>query len=352
MKIRMNKLFSLAIGAAALVWQPGSTLAGPLDSYIEGAKKEGEVRIGITIRTKSHGKLTGQKYIDAFEKRYPFLKVHFKRIGGSRERERVISEMAGGVVNFDVATVSETMVPTIVDAKLTRVTDWEKLGAPKHMVHPNGAGVSLRTPVFGIGYNRELVSDEEAKTFTWETCTDPKWRGKTATDDRPRHLNELYLPHGWGKEKTLDYAKRWAANKPSVEPSRSTGAQKLAVGAYHLICGMARRQIKDLQVNAGVKTLGIVFPEPIPVGIGDLIFVAEKGKNPNAATLFLVWTTTQEAQNILDDVDFSGHPSYEGNEINKIIKGKKVVYGKWEYSDKSDDHLAEILTAMGFPVVR
>jgi ABC-type Fe3+ transport system substrate-binding protein len=352
MRGHVVKMFVLVVFFGLLLVRPFPAASGPLDRYIEEAKKEGEVRIGVTLRMKSLGKVSGQKYIDAFQKRYPFINVKFKRIGGARERERVISEMAAGVVNFDVATTSETMVPTIMDAKLTQITDWVKLGAPKVMVHPKNAGISLRTPVFGIGYNRELVSDDEAKTFTWETCTDPKWRGKTATDDRPRHLNELYLPHGWGREKTLDYAKRWAANKPSIEPSRSTGAQKLAVGAYHLICGMPRSQVKELQVFGGVQSIGIVFPEPVPVGIGDLIYVTQKAKNPNAATLFLVWTTTQEAQNILDDINFTGHPSYEGNDINKILKGKKVVYGSWEYSDKSDDVLAEILTAMGFPVVR
>jgi ABC-type Fe3+ transport system substrate-binding protein len=296
------------------------------------------------------GKVAGQKYLDAFQKRYPFVKVNFKRIGGARERNQLISEMSGGVVNFDVATVSDTMVPTIVDAKLIQTVDWAKLGVPDALRHPRNIGVSLRTPVFGIGYNRDLVPDDVAKTFTWETCTDPKWKGKTASDDRPQHLKVLYFV--WGKEKTLDYAKRWAANKPAMEPSRSTGAQKLASGAYSLICGMPRRQAKDLQVYGGVKSIGIVFPEPIPVGVGDLIFVTAKAKSPNAATLFIAWTTTKEAQNVLDDVDFSGHPSFEGNDINDIIKGKKVAYESWENSDKSDEVLAEILQAMGFPVVR
>ncbi len=258
--------------------------------------------------------------------------------------------MAGGVVNFDVATVSETMIPTIVDAKLVQVVDWKKLGVPEALRHPKNIGVTLRTPVFGIAYNRDLIPDNVAKTFTWETCTDPKWKGKAATDDRPRHLNELY--YAWGKEKTLDYAKRWAANKPAMEPSRSTGAQKLASGAYHLICGMPRRQVKDLQVYGGNKSIGIVYPEPVPVGIGDLIFVTQKAKNPNAATLFVQWTTTPEAQKLLDDVDFSGHPSFDGSDVNQIVKGKKVAYGTWEQAAESDKVLAEILQAMGFPVVR
>ncbi len=68
--------------------------------------------------------------------------------------------------------------------------------------------------------------------------------------------------------------------------------------------------------------------------------------------LFVAWTATQEAQTILDDVDFSGHPAFEGSEVSRVTKGKKIVSGSWEYLPKSDDILAEILQAMGFPVVR
>ena len=329
-----------------------SSWAGPLDQYIEGAKKEGAIRIGVTLRKKSHGKPAGVKYLDAFAKKYPFLKVDFKRIGGARERERIVGEMSAGVINFDVGTISDTMVDTLMGAKVPMIVDWKQLGVRDFMVHPKNVGVSLRTSMYGIAYNKELIPEEEAKKFTWESCTDPKWKGKTATDDRPRHLNVLYQKDGWGKEKTLDYAKRWAANKPSVEASRSTGAQKLASGAYHMICGMPRRQVLDLQVHGGVKTIGIVYPEPIPVSSGDIIFVPQKGKHPNAGVLFLAWTATQEAQTILDDIDFSGHPAYDGSEINKMVKGKKTVSASWDYVSRSDDILADILQAMGFPVVR
>ena len=340
------------LGLWSLFLLPPSALSGPLDSYIEKAKKEGALRVGITIRKKRFGKPAGEKYLKAFEKQYPFLPLKFRRIGGSRERERVLAEMTAGLIKYDVVTMSETAVPTVVQAKLPLIVDWEKLGIPKSLIHPKNVGISMRTPIYGIAYNRELVSDEVAKTFTWETCNDPKWKGKTAMDDRPRHLNLMYQDNGWGAEKTIDYAKRWAANKVTVEASRSTAAQKLAVGAYPLICGMPRRQVRDLQVHGGVDSVGIVYPEPIPGGIGDIIYVPRKAKHPNAGVVFLAWTATKNAQNLLDTTDFSGHPSFEGNEVARTLKGKKVVYGDWAYSNRSDEILAKILQAMGFPVVR
>jgi ABC-type Fe3+ transport system substrate-binding protein len=210
----------------------------------------------------------------------------------------------------------------------------------------------MRTAVYGIAYNREKIPESVAQSLTWESCTEAKWKGKTAMDDRPRHLNILYQNDGWGREKTIDYAKRWAANKPAVEGSRSTATEKLAAGSYQMICGIPRRQVRDLQVNADAKNIGIVYPEPIPISFGDVIYIPQKAKHPNAAVLFLAWTSTLEAQTVLDDVDFSGHPAFEGSDVNKITRGKKIVRSGWEYVNRSDAILAEIMQAMGFPVVR
>lgn len=351
MKRFTRRLLSATV-AIALFFISHPAVAGPLDPYIAKAKEEGSVVLGLSIRQKRFGKTAGAKYLEAFQKRYPFLKIDFKRIGGPRERERVLSEMTAGAANFDVATVSETMVGTVMNAKLARIVNWKALGVPDFLTHPKNAGVSLRTPVYGIAYNRELVPDDVARAFTWESCTDPRWKGKTVMEARPRHLNQFYQADSWGQEKTLAYAKRWVANEPIVEASRSTGAQKLAAGAYHIYCGMARKNVMEMKVFAEVDSVGIVFPEPVPIGIGDLIYVADKGKHPNAGILFLAWSATQEAQNLLDNADFTGHPAFEGNDVAAVLKGRKVVYGSWDYTDRADDILAEILQAMGFPVVR
>jgi ABC-type Fe3+ transport system substrate-binding protein len=352
MNRQVATLFSALTFCGFFAVHPFPAPGAPLDPYIEGAKKEGTVTLGITLREKSHGKPAGELYLAAFQKRYPFLKVNFKRVGGARERERVLTEMASGISEYDVSAVSETMIPTIVDAKLVRIVEWEKLGVPKYFIHPKNYGLGTRTSVYGIAYNRTIIPDDVAKTFTWESCTDPKWKGRTAMNDRPRHLNRLYLDDQWGRAKTLDYAKRWAANKPVLEASQSTATEKLTVGSYAMICGLARRQVEDIVVNTGSKAIGIVFPEPVPVGSGEFQFVPVSAKHPHAAILFMVWTSTKEAQNILDDTDFSGDPRVDGSNIKDVLKGKKVAYPTWEDVGSSDDHLAEIFQAMGLPVVR
>ena len=350
-----KKFLFLIICSVALTIQALPVLAAPanpLDPYIEGAKKEGSVMLGLTIRAKSHGKPAGELYIAAFQKRYPFLKVNFKRIGGARERERVIVEMTSGMINFDVATASNPMIRTLMDAKLPRVVEWEKLDVPKFFIHPDNIGLSHRTPVYGIAYNRNLIPDNLAKTFTWETCTDPKWKGKVTLNDRPRYMEQFYQENVWGRAKTLDYAKRLAANKPIINASQSDATEKVNSGQNYLMCGTPRGQVKDIQMNTKTKSIGIVYPEPVPVGVGDIIYVPDKAKHPNAAILFMVWSSSPEGQKLLEDTDYTGEPRVEGMNIMADFQGKKAAYSTWEDQAKADTYLMEILQAMGMPVVR
>src|SRR5574340_248346 len=115
----MKKLLFLVCCGALLTVQPlpvFSAQSNPLNPYIEGAKKEGALDLGITLREKSHGKPSGELYLAAFKKRYPFLKLTFGRVGGSQDRERILAEMTAGIVRYDVTTVSETLIQTVVDA--------------------------------------------------------------------------------------------------------------------------------------------------------------------------------------------------------------------------------------------
>ena len=52
-----------------------------LQKLIDGAKKAGKVRIGLTMRWQEAGKPSGQKIVETFQARYPFVKVDYERVG-------------------------------------------------------------------------------------------------------------------------------------------------------------------------------------------------------------------------------------------------------------------------------
>lgn len=346
------RLICLFVICAAIV--PGIGAKGSaqtMEEVISGAKKEGRVRVGITLRRREGGKPAATRLIEAFQKRYPYIKVDYHRIGGSRERERVFSEMAGGMVDYDVATLSQTHVLNGIKADIFRLVKWEALGVRSDDIHPKNVGITFRSQVWGIGFNTDLLSRDVGRRLTWEEFVEPKWRGKFAIDDRPRHLEVLYQDNAWGREKTLDYARRLAANNPLQERSRSEATFKLTAGAFPSLHGSDWGHIRRQQV-AGSTNLDITFPEPVTLSAGDLVFIPRGAKYPNAAMLWIVWSLGDEAQRIIDDVQFTGDPLSPASSVHERIRGKKVVEASWDYQLRATDILKEIIQAMGFPVVR
>ncbi|MGH7844500.1 MAG: ABC transporter substrate-binding protein, partial [Candidatus Binatia bacterium] len=204
---------------------------------------------------------------------------------------------------------------------------------------------------YGISYNTDMIKEAEGQKLTWEDCANPKWKGKVAVIDRPRHLEVLYQDSAWGREKTLDYARRLAANNPIVERSRDEAFTKLLKGAYPMLCGDRSQGVLQEKAS-GAKNVDIAFPEPIPIVHVTFMFVPRAAKSPHAGMLWIAWALSEEGQKIHDETEFTGNPMMPSSAVYKRIQGKKVPGISWGVLARSDDILREILTAMGFPIVQ
>ena len=294
MKIRgfIGALMGAWLLSLAPVWAQG------LEKLAEGAKKEGKIKVGLTVRWEEAGKPGAKKFVEVFQTRYPFLKVEYERVGGSRERERVLSELAAGKVSYDVTVLSETQVPTALRANVVEKVDWKSLGVTPTHVHPDGFGVNYRSQLYGIAYNRKLVTDDVGKKLTWEDCAAPKWKKKVAIDSRPRHLEILWQPHVWGREKTLAHARQLAANETIFERDRTGAMTKLALGEYAIDCGSFYSTYYEHTRSGKAEQIGFTLAEPIPVNLGDVVFIPRGAAHLNGAKLWIVWSLSEEGQKL------------------------------------------------------
>ncbi len=105
---------------------------GPSQAVLEGAKKEGSVVWYGTINLTD-----GRKVVDAFEKKYPFLKVNFYRAGSQPLLNRLTAEYRSGRY---LADVTET---NIVESYF-----FQKKGyfQPYHCRRQSSSRRSSRTP--------------------------------------------------------------------------------------------------------------------------------------------------------------------------------------------------------------
>jgi iron(III) transport system substrate-binding protein len=334
------------LASVTSVWAQG------LDKIIEGAKREGKVKIGLTVRWQESGKPGAKKFVDVFQTRYPFLKVEYERVGGSRERERVLSELAAGKVSYDVTVLSETQVPTALRANVVEKVDWKSLGVIPQHVHPDGFGVNYRSQLYGIAYNRKLIPDNTGHKLTWEECAAPKWKNRVAMDTRPRHLEILWQPSVWGREKTLAHARQLAANQTIFERDRTGAMTKLALGEYPINCGAFYSTYYEQTRSGRGEQIAFTAAEPVPMNLGDVVFIPRGAMNLNAAKLWIVWSLSEEGQRLLDEVEGNGSPLIPGTQTAKFIKGKKAAWYEPQYRAKADEILKEILEAVGLPIVR
>ena len=342
----------LPILIACLFLFPAPVPAQGLDRIVEGAKKEGKVRVGITVRWQEGGKPGAKKMVELFHSRYPFVRVDYERVGGSRERERVLSELAAGKVSYDVTVLSETQVPVALKANVVEKIDWRSLGVVPQHVHEDGFGVNYRSQLYGISYNRKLLPDPVGAKLAWDDCASPQYRGKVAMDSRPRHLELFWQPQVWGRERTLAHARRLAENATRFEQDRTAAMTKLSLGEYAIVCGAFYSTYHE-QVRSGDQGhLAFRIAEPVPLSLGDVVFVPRGAPHPNAARLWVAWSLSEEGQRVLDEVEGSGSPLFPGTQAAGMIKGKKVAWYEPQWRARADEILKEILEATGLPVVR
>jgi iron(III) transport system substrate-binding protein len=329
-----------------------SSWAQSLDKIVEAAKKEGQVRLGLTLRWEVGGKPSGKKLAEAFQARYPFIKVSLERVGGTRERERVISELAAGRVSYDVTVLTVTQTSTAVRANLAERVNWHQLGIQRHDISPQELGVNYQYGVFGIAYNKKLIPDEVGSKLTWDDCTDPKWKTKVAANDSPVHLEILWQPHAWGRDKTLEHARKLVANQTIFERSLEESLTKVALGEYLLSCGNVHRNYVEYTTHKDPAALGFTVPGPAPATSRGVVYIPRGASHPNAAKLWILWSFSEEAQKILDEVDFTGSPQVPGTQAYKMTRGRNIVWYEPEWQLKAEDIRKEILEAIGLPIVR
>ena len=79
-----------------------------MPQLIEGAKKEGQLNWYTSMSVVDH-----TKYLELFNKKYPFIKVNVRRVGGERLITIITTEYRAGKTLFDVV-ISSGVAPSLI----------------------------------------------------------------------------------------------------------------------------------------------------------------------------------------------------------------------------------------------
>lgn len=291
-----------------------------MSNVIEAAKKEGTVvwwgnhDVGLMAATK-----------EAFETKYPFLQLVFARLSTRDLSEKSLAEYRVGKYTFDVLSGGRGGVLPIIlqkDMMLQRFPDWFinalKVDGWIQGIYDNeGYYVGRNILFMGVSYNTQKVKPEELPK-TWMDLTDPKWKGRMATDSPARGgvATNMFgeLKAILGEEKWLTLLKGIAAQQPVSIGSSGTLLKSVVSGEYDIGVGC---YLGETLANAAIGApVAWVKLEPV-IASPSIFLLAQKAPHSNAAILFIDWAIT-DGQKLFEKL--------EGNTpANPLIKSPMAI---------------------------
>ena len=322
------------------------------DEIISKAKKEGRLR----ALTGAGLEASLLPTTEAFKKKYPFIDSQAQYVGGTDASQRFLLEVkAGAAKDWDIARAATDQygewLPHLWKVDILGMAQNGVLDIPLQMIDPKNRNVVALASRFSVVvYNKNLVSPSLVPK-TWEDMLTPEYKGrKFAADIHPTEVAGL-VP-GWGLEKTLDYARKIAAQEPiwfrasAARPLAALGAGEIPILLFGANYGSAvRAQRKD---PLGVIQFTTLEPVPVRITVEEAILASSR--NPHAALLWLEFMASPEAQKLIDEHEpLVASVHSKGSAVEQALRGKQLSVVSWDDHQKSQQWIARLTEAYGFP---
>lgn len=284
-------------------------------SIEELAKGEGEVVFYSSLNNEQI-----VTFRDAFQKKHPFLRVHFYRGTSERVLQRILTEAQTGRHSVDAFSSAGFQLQSVKEKGLTaRYIVEEQAVFPKGFKDSDGHWTNLHSLYISMGYNTKLVSANAAPK-QYEDLLHPTWRGNIGFNVRDAEwfVNMLRIK---GREKGLDFMRKLALQRPAFHEGHNLLAQLLAAGEFPAVANtyghiLAREKERGAPVQWVLVEPVITYLHPIAL--------ARHAPHPNAGKLFVDFLLSKEGQTMLSAQGrIPSRPDLEP-QVLKVAKGMRL----------------------------
>jgi len=327
----------------------GYTFVGNHDEIVSRAKRERKLRVLCAISAATLKHLTA-----AFKTKYPFIDARAEEIRGTDVYLRMLQEMKSGLTKGqDVNLLSYDFygeyLPYQKKFDILGMAETKVLQIPVQIVDPiNRNIVAVSSGIQVVAYNKKQMAAESVPSV-WEDFLKPEFREKKfVIDIRPKDVASL-VPV-WGLEKTVEFARKLAAQNPIWARGNTRVITSMLAGEHALHFGpnydvILRAKEKDINNVLALKVI-----EPVPVRLNEAQSVLSSAENPHAALLWLEFLASPEGQKILDENGpYEGSAFVQGTVQEQAVSGKKLSVVDWNHFTKIQDYEKKIVEAYGFP---
>jgi iron(III) transport system substrate-binding protein len=327
----------------------GFTFITNRDEILAEAKKEGRLRVLAEMEPPTIKATTR-----AFMQKYPFIQLEVREISGTSAVQANLLEIKSGAAkDWDILHLSQDFynefLPFLWKIDVFGMAERGILKIPTAMIDPENRNVIAFHTRFQVAvYNKNVLSQKQLPKV-WEDMIKPEFKGrKFAADIRPTEIAAL-VP-AWGLDKTLDYARKVAAQQPVWVRGSVRTIPAIIAGEVPIMIGPSFHSIKRAQLKDSTGILQYVIMEPVPVRLALAQGIQAECKHPHAALLWMEWMASLESQKLADEHEpMSSSVHVLGGAVKQAIAGKKLSLVGWEDQRKMEEWQAKIFEAYGFP---
>jgi ABC-type Fe3+ transport system substrate-binding protein len=319
------------------------------DEILARAKQEGQLRVVVSM---SEGIL--KRLADDFRKKYPFIKLSADEMKGTEVYARVLQEIKAGLnkgqdVNDLTYDYYNEFLPHQKKLDMLGMAQQQVLNIPVQMIDPiNRNIVAIGSGIQVVAYNKQLIAENKVPA-TWDDFLKPEFADrKFVLDVRPKDISAL-VPT-WGMEKTLDFARRLAAQKPVWSRGNTRVVATILAGETALHLGPSFDIVLRAKTKDVTNVLGYRLIEPVPVRLNDTYSVLNTAEHPYAALLWLEFLASANGQKLLDQAGpYEGSVFVRGTVQEEAARGKKKSIIDWDHYTRVQEYERKIVEAYGFP---
>ena len=266
----------------------------------DGARKEGGLMFYSAL-TVDQGL---RAEVDAFTKKYPFLKVEYWRGTEIQIIQKTLAEQRANALQVDIIeSVGIAAAMARANAILPFKSPYTEAIPARYQDKTNLSAAS-RLNFFGIAYNTKLVPPgTQPKTF--DDLLDPKWKGKMAWREDSISGAILFVTNlliSRGEAATDDYLKKLQAqNIVSFNGSARTLVNRVIEGEYLIGVNIFLHH-PVISATEGAPA-GAQAMEPVPSISGSLV-IPKGVRHPHAAMLFMDFFVSKEGQEVMRDAQY------------------------------------------------
>jgi iron(III) transport system substrate-binding protein len=280
---------SLSLLASLLSLLSVSFAVAAEPSVIEGAKKEGSLVFYTTMDIQN-----SKPVIDAFTKKYPFIRGDLVRLGGTAMVSRIMTEAQAGAQKFDVAVgISPSYVPMREKSLIAPYLSPEFSSLYDDLYDPKGYWATVYLNTLVLGYNTKIISRNDLPK-TYEDLLKPQYKQNFIIDIE-NHDVFYGLSQEWGQEKAINYFKGLAKQEPVFLRGNTNRANFVSVGERSMTFVYAQIIERMKQTGAPVDWIPL---EPVNVEL-NVAMLSAKAAHPNAGKLFIDYLLSKDGQELL-----------------------------------------------------